>query len=53
LYFLHSSDDHISRVHEFEAASDEHAIRISEGWREGHHTELWSGNRKVRDWTAD
>jgi hypothetical protein len=53
LYFLQSVDRLISHSHEFEAADDEGAIRISEAWREGRAAELWSGARKVKSWEAD
>jgi hypothetical protein len=53
LYFLHSVERLISFSHEFEAESDERAIRIAEGWREGRRAELWSGARKLKSWDAD
>jgi hypothetical protein len=49
LYFF-SGDNHIEKSHEFEATDDEHAIRISEGWREGRTIELWRRNRRVKRW---
>ena len=53
LYFMHGAERRITYSHEFEAESDERAIRISEGWREGRRAELWSGSRKLRSWDAD
>lgn len=54
LYFLHSgADRRITYSHEFEAAGDERAIRIAEGWREGRGAELWTGARKLKSWEAD
>lgn len=53
LYFLHSVDRRISYSHEFEAESDERAIRTAEGWREGRAAELWSGTRIIKSWDAD
>lgn len=50
LYFLESVDKLISYSHEFEAEDDDHAVRISEAWREGRRAELWCGARKVRAW---
>ena len=50
LYFLESVDRLISYSHEFEAEDDDHAVRISEAWREGRGAELWCGPRKVRQW---
>lgn len=44
---------HITYSHEFEAESDERAIRIAEGWREGRGAELWGGSRKLKSWDAD
>jgi hypothetical protein len=53
LFFLHSTDRHISRAFEFQAKDDEAAIRTAESWREGRAAELWSGPRKIRAWDAD
>jgi hypothetical protein len=53
LYFMHSVDRRISYSHEFEAESDERAVRVAEGWREGRRAELWAGARKVRSWEPD
>jgi hypothetical protein len=50
LYFLEGLDSLISYSHEFEAADDDRAIRISEAWREGRGAELWCGSRKVKSW---
>jgi len=43
----------ITYSHEFEAESEERALRIAEGWREGRGAELWEGNRKLRSWDSD
>jgi hypothetical protein len=53
LYFLQSVERLISYSHEYEAADDERAIRIAEGWREGRPAELWEGARKLKSWDAD
>ena len=53
LYFLHGDDRRIAYSHEFETESDERAIRIAEGWREGRGAELWTGSRKLKSWEAD
>ena len=53
LYFLHAGDRHITFSHEFEAESEERAIRIAEGWREGRGAELWAGSRKLKSWDPD
>jgi hypothetical protein len=50
LYFLEGVDSLISYSHEFEADDDDHAVRISEAWREGRRAELWCGARKVKVW---
>lgn len=50
LYFLEGIGSLISYSHEFEAEDDDHAIRISEAWREGRRAELWCGSRKVKGW---
>jgi hypothetical protein len=49
LYFIDGSG-HIEKVHEFEAADDERAIRIGQGWQEGRRMELWVGRRQVKAW---
>ena len=49
LYFFNGGD-HIKKSHEFEAADDAEAIRVSEGWREGLRCELWQGSRRVKRW---
>jgi hypothetical protein len=48
--FFFDGAGHIERAHEFEAAGDERAIGIAEGWQEGRIMELWQRNRKVREW---
>ena len=53
LYFIAGTGRHITYSHEFEAESDERAIRISEAWREGRGAELWNGSRRVKAWEAD
>jgi hypothetical protein len=53
LYFMHSVERRITYSHEFEAESDERAIRIAEGWREGRGAELWTGSRQIKSWEAD
>ena len=53
LYFLRAADRRITFSHEFEAADDERAIRIAEGWREGRGAELWAGARKLKSWDTD
>ena len=53
LYFMHGVDQRISHSHEFEAADDGRAVRISEAWREGRAAELWSGARKLKSWDSD
>ena len=53
LYFMRGPDRRITYSHEFEAESEERAIRIAEGWREGRRAELWAGNRMLKSWDAD
>jgi hypothetical protein len=48
--FFFDGAGHIERAHEFEAESDERAIRVAEGWQEGRAMELWQHHRKVREW---
>jgi hypothetical protein len=50
LYYLDSVDRLISRSFEFEADSDEAALRLAEGFREGRPVELWRGNEKLKSW---
>ena len=50
---MHGVDQRISHSHEFEAADDGRAVRISEAWREGRAAELWSGARKLKSWDSD
>ena len=50
LYFLEGIGSLISHSHEFEAKDDDHAVRISEAWREGRRAELWRGADKVKSW---
>ena len=52
LYFLEGIDSLISFSHEFEAADDEQAIRISEVWRAKRRAELWCGPTKVKSWDS-
>lgn len=49
LYFLDGAG-HIQTSHEFEAASDDEAIRIAQAWWEGRRIELWQRARLVLDW---
>jgi hypothetical protein len=49
LYFFDGAG-HIEKAHEFKAADDAAAIKISEAWKVGRSMELWCGNRKVKRW---
>ena len=49
LYFFNGGE-HITRAHEFFAASDEEAVGKAEGWREGRNMELWQRDRIVKRW---
>jgi hypothetical protein len=51
LYFLDGLG-HITKSHEFLAADDAEAIKISEGWREGRRIELWQRGRIVKRWDS-
>ncbi|HEY8591460.1 MAG TPA: hypothetical protein VIL42_01190 [Sphingomicrobium sp.] len=53
LYFLQGLGGRILHSHEFEAESDERALGLAQGWREGRRTELWTGARKLGAWPAD
>jgi hypothetical protein len=50
---MHRDEPRISFSHEFEAESEERALHIAEGWREGRRAELWTGSRKLKSWDAD
>jgi len=49
VYFLDGLG-HITMSHEFHAQDDRAAIKIAESWREGRAMELWSFDRKVKEW---
>ena len=50
LYFIDRFTGHIDHFREFEAADDEAATLIAEGWREDRPMELWNRDRKLRRW---
>ena len=50
LYYLDSVDHLISHSFEFEADSDEAAVRLVESFREGRPVELWRGATKLKTW---
>jgi hypothetical protein len=50
LYFMDRFSGHIEHCREFEAADDEAAIGVAEGWNEGGPMELWNLQRKLRHW---
>ena len=50
LYFMDRFTGHIDHFREFEAADDEAATVIAEGWREDRPMELWNRDRKLRRW---
>jgi hypothetical protein len=50
LYYLDGVERLIARSFEFEADSDEAAIRLAEGFREGRPVELWRGTTKLKTW---
>jgi hypothetical protein len=41
---------HIDHFREFEAADDEAAVSIAEGWREDCPMELWNRERRLKQW---
>ena len=51
--FFFNGEGRFLKVHEFAANGDEHAIRISEAWREGRGMELWHRDRRVQRWECD
>lgn len=45
-YFFDGAGRIACTPYEFEAVSNDAAMRVAEGWREGRSMELWSGHRK-------
>ena len=50
LYFMDRFSGHIDHFREFEAESDEAALEVAEGWRDGRAMELWNRQRRIRQW---
>ena len=50
LYFMDRFSGHIDHFREFEAETDDDALRIAESWREDHPMELWNRQRKLKHW---
>ena len=50
LYFMDPLTGHIDHFREFEAADDQSATTVAEGWREERSMELWNRERKLRRW---
>ena len=50
LYFLDGVGHITAAPYQFEADSDETAIRLADGWREGRKMELWCRDRRVHAW---
>jgi hypothetical protein len=50
LYFLDRFSGHIDHFREFEAADDDAALLVAEGWREDRPMELWNRHRKLKHW---
>jgi hypothetical protein len=50
LYFMDTSSGHIEHFREFEAADDDAATSVAEGWHEGGPMELWKRGRKLKRW---
>ena len=53
LYFFDDSSGHIDHFREFEADDDSAAVRIADGWRDGHPMELWTGTRRLKRWMRE
>jgi hypothetical protein len=53
LYFMDRFSGHIEHYREFEAADDEEALAIAEGWSEGGPMELWNRHRKLKHWDQE
>lgn len=52
LYFLDSIGCISGGPYEFEASSDDLALRIAEAWLEGRGAELWRGRAKLKTFPA-
>jgi hypothetical protein len=52
LYFMDRFSGHIDHFREFEAADDEAAVVIAEGWREDRPMELWNLERRLKQWNG-
>jgi len=50
LYFMDRFSGHIEHFREFEAETDDDALRIAESWREDCPMELWNRQRKLQRW---
>ena len=50
LYFMDRFSGHIEHFREFEAETDDDALRIAESWREDRPMELWNRQRKLKRW---
>jgi hypothetical protein len=50
LYFMDRFSGHIDHFREFEAADDDAAIAVAEGWREDRPMELWNLERRLKQW---
>ncbi|MFL6726410.1 MAG: hypothetical protein ACJ8FS_07845 [Sphingomicrobium sp.] len=50
LYFMDRFSGHIDHFREFEAADDETACAIAEGWHDDQPMELWNRDRKLKRW---
>jgi hypothetical protein len=48
-YFFNGGT-HITTSHEFFVTTDEQALKIAEGWRDGRKMELWQRARFVKRW---
>ena len=53
LYFMDRFSGHIDHFREFEAETDDAAVEIAEGWRNGTPMELWNRHRKLRRWDEE
>lgn len=51
LFFLDGAGHVAAPPYPFEADTDETAIKLAKGMREGRRVELWCGTRLIRRWT--
>jgi hypothetical protein len=52
LYFMDRYSGHIDHFREFEAETDEAALKLAKRWSDGRPMELWNRHRKLKRWDS-